>query len=211
MAWLINSVVPDIGENFMLYHTTIEIWTADRETYSNTDNIAELFGVENQIRNLRQCWQQIDLYEVPEWKCSDDSKVYEAFKNQKRVFQFLSDLSGDLDDVRIRILATKPFPLVLEAFSGVRREESHTDMMLPISKHADGSAFLTHVGFGSQSRKGQPWCDYCKKLGHLLDRCWKFHGKPADERSLPPPQSRDFHMVVDAPPSSVSTFSPDQL
>ncbi|KAK8684106.1 hypothetical protein V6N13_040140 [Hibiscus sabdariffa] len=222
MAWLINSMVPDIGENFMLYRTAAEIWTAARDTYSNTDNTAELFGVENQIRELRQadlplgqyfgqltkCWQQIDLYEVPEWKCPDDAKAYATLKNQKGVFQFLSGLSDDLDAVRGRILATKPLPSVREAFSEVRREESRRGVMLPTSQPADGSAFLTHAGSGSRSRKGRPWCDYCKKLGHLRDRCWKLHGKPSDGKPLHHPPSRDSHVAMVAPHGSVSTFSP---
>ncbi|KAL4271464.1 hypothetical protein GQ457_13G023380 [Hibiscus cannabinus] len=144
MVWLINSMVPDIGDNFMLYRTASQIWTAARDTYSNTDNIVELFGVENHIRELRQadltlgqyfgqlntCWQQIDLYEVPEWKCPNDAKVYATLKNQKHVFQLLSGLSDDLD-VRSRILATKPLTSVREAFSEVRREESRRGVMLP--------------------------------------------------------------------------------
>ncbi|KAL4388179.1 hypothetical protein GQ457_09G023630 [Hibiscus cannabinus] len=225
MAWLINSMVPDIGENFMLYRTAVEICTAARDTYSNTDNIAELFGVENQILELRQadlplgqyfgqltkCWQHIDLYEVPEWKCPDDAKVYGTLKNQKRVFQFLSGLSDDLDAVRGRILATKPLPSVREAFSEVQREESRWGVMLPASQPADGSAFLTHARSGSRSQKGRPWCDYCKKLGHLRDRCWKLHGKPSDGKPLHHPPSRDSPVAMVAPPGSVSTFSSDQL
>ncbi|KAL4318341.1 hypothetical protein GQ457_18G004360 [Hibiscus cannabinus] len=225
MAWLINSMVPDIGENFMLYRTAAEIWTAARDTYSNTDNIVELFGVENQIRELRQddlplgqyfgqltkCWQQIDLYEAPEWKCPDDAKVYATLKNQKRIFQFLSRLSDDLDAVLGRILATKPLPSVREAFSEVRREEIRRGVMLPASQPADGSAFLTHAGSSSRSRKGRPRCDYFKKLGHLRDRCWKLHGKPSDGKPLHHPQSRDSPVAMVAPPGSVSTFSPDQL
>ncbi|KAL4272060.1 hypothetical protein GQ457_13G018580 [Hibiscus cannabinus] len=206
MARLINSMVPDIEENFMLYRTGTEIWTAARDTYSKTDNTVELFGVENQIHELRQadlplgqyfgqltkCWQQIDLYE-------------------KRVFQFLSGLSDDLDVVRGRILAIKPLPSVREAFSEVRREESCRGVMLHASQPVDGSAFLTHAGSGSRSRKGCPGCDYCKKLGHLRDRCWKLHGKPSDGKPLHHPPSRDSPVAMVAPPGSVSTFNPDQL
>ena len=44
MSWLINS--PEVGENFLLYETTNEVWEAAKETYSNKDNISEKFRIE---------------------------------------------------------------------------------------------------------------------------------------------------------------------
>lgn len=44
MSWLINSMAPEIGENFLLYRSAKEIWEAARETYSSRDNTAELFA-----------------------------------------------------------------------------------------------------------------------------------------------------------------------
>ena len=40
MSWLINSMINDIGENFLLYETAKEIWDAAKQTYSNRDNTA---------------------------------------------------------------------------------------------------------------------------------------------------------------------------
>lgn len=38
MSWLINSMNNDIGENFLLYGTTKEIWDVAREMYSSSKN-----------------------------------------------------------------------------------------------------------------------------------------------------------------------------
>ncbi|KAL5747777.1 hypothetical protein ACOSQ2_025074 [Xanthoceras sorbifolium] len=54
MSWLINSMNNDIGENFLLYDTAEKIWNAARETYSNSDNASELFGIESTLHDLRQ-------------------------------------------------------------------------------------------------------------------------------------------------------------
>ena len=43
MSWLINWMNTNIGENFLLYGTTKEIWDAARETYSNFENTSEIF------------------------------------------------------------------------------------------------------------------------------------------------------------------------
>ncbi|KAL5752247.1 hypothetical protein ACOSQ2_022754 [Xanthoceras sorbifolium] len=54
MSWLINSMTNEIGENFLLYEIAREIWNAAKETYSSSDNIAELFGIESNLYDLRQ-------------------------------------------------------------------------------------------------------------------------------------------------------------
>ncbi|RVW98281.1 hypothetical protein CK203_034262 [Vitis vinifera] len=54
MSWLINSMTNDIGENFMYYGTTKEIWDAARETYSNIDNTSAIFEIKSILQDLRQ-------------------------------------------------------------------------------------------------------------------------------------------------------------
>lgn len=43
-----------IGENFLLYKITKEIWDSTRETYSSVDNTSELFDIETRLQNLQQ-------------------------------------------------------------------------------------------------------------------------------------------------------------
>ncbi|KAJ1379587.1 Gag-polypeptide of LTR copia-type [Sesbania bispinosa] len=43
MSWLLNSMTSETGENFMYYGTTLEIWSAAKETYSNNDNTSAIF------------------------------------------------------------------------------------------------------------------------------------------------------------------------
>ncbi|RVW93038.1 hypothetical protein CK203_032703 [Vitis vinifera] len=38
---------------------------------------------------------------------------------------------------------------------------------------------------GDRQKRDRPWCDYCKKLGHYKEACWKLHGKPADWKPKP--------------------------
>jgi len=78
MSWLINSMTNEIGENFLLYGTTKEIWEAARETYSSFENTSELFEIEAVLHDLRQgelsitqyfntlCrhWQHLDMFEI---------------------------------------------------------------------------------------------------------------------------------------------------
>ncbi|GMI70061.1 hypothetical protein HRI_000675400 [Hibiscus trionum] len=192
MSWLINSMTPDVGVDFLLYYTTKEIWEAAKETYSSSDNVAELFEIGNKINSLCQeemsvtqyyntiirYWQQLDLFETHNWSSTTDVALYKQITTQRRVFQFLYGLNSDLDAVKGRIIATKPLPSLREAFSEVRREESRRVVMLPPNTQPEGAALVTHST--NKPRREKPWCDHCRKVGHVKENCWKLHGKPAN-------------------------------
>ncbi|KAE8673457.1 Aspartic proteinase A3 [Hibiscus syriacus] len=141
--------------------------------YSNLENAAALFGIKCQLANLKQdnmtvtqyftlmsrIWQQLDLFESHEWRCVEDAALFKKIVEQRRIFQFLSGLHRDLDEVR--------------------------------GRPAEGSALLTHTQTTTRPKKGRPWCDYCKKIGHLRDSCWKLHGKPTDGKFSKQHQQRD--------------------
>ena len=54
MSWMINSMTSETGENFMYYKTTKEIWDVVKETYSNVDNISEIFAIKSVLHELQQ-------------------------------------------------------------------------------------------------------------------------------------------------------------
>lgn len=137
MSWLIKSMTPKTGENFIFYSTTTYIWEVTRDTYSSKDNTSELFAIDSSLQELRQgdsdvtsyftaltrLWQQLDIFEIQEWKFPDDGNLYRAIVEKKRIFKFISGLNS-MDDARRRILGTKPLPNLRCVFSKVRHEES---------------------------------------------------------------------------------------
>lgn len=144
MSWLIGSMTPEIAENFILYSTAGEIWTATREMYSKLDNTAELYELEAQLHEIKQgdstvstyysqlkkLWQQIDMYENHTWPSPDANKMFRQIVETKRVFRFLCGLNRELDCVLGRLLGTKPLPGLNSVFSEVRHEESRLKVML---------------------------------------------------------------------------------
>lgn len=144
MSWLISSMNTEIGESFLLLTTSQNIWETAQDTFSSQDNIAELFHIENTLQDFKQgnhpvttyfttltyYWQQMDLFEIHNWKCSEDQIYFKKYKETKRVFKFLMGLDQSLDEVRGRILGKKSLPSLREAFSEVRIEESHMWVML---------------------------------------------------------------------------------
>ena len=79
-------------------------------------------------------------------------------------------------------MGIKPFPTIREAFAEFRREESRKKlMMMDIALVVEGSALYTHNSSWTNGLgKGRPWCDHCRKHGHVKATCWKLHDKPAD-------------------------------
>ena len=53
-TWLINSMKPNIGENYILHPTAKAIWDATRKTYSTIDNSSAMFKIEQQLFHLHQ-------------------------------------------------------------------------------------------------------------------------------------------------------------
>ncbi|XP_073119738.1 uncharacterized protein [Henckelia pumila] len=173
-----------------------------KETYSDSENTSETFEIEAALHDLRQGdlsvtqyfntlsrhWQQLDLLEVHSWTCPNDTELYRRIVEQKRTFKFLLGLNKNLDEVRGRIMGTKPLLKIREAFSEVRREESRKKVMMGTQSPApllEGSALAArgpspNSYSENRQQKGRPWCDNCQRPGHNRETCWKLHGKPAD-------------------------------
>lgn len=144
MSWLTNSMKYEIGENFLLYSTDNEIWSDAKEFYSSKETTSTIFEIETNLQDLRQGelsvtqfyssltrqWQLLDMFEEHNWSYSADSKKYKEIVEKKRIFKFLMGLNKNLDEMRGRVLGTKPLPSIREVFSEVRREESRKKMTI---------------------------------------------------------------------------------
>ncbi|KAL5762234.1 hypothetical protein ACOSP7_018498 [Xanthoceras sorbifolium] len=207
MSWLVNSMITEIRENFLLYCTAKEIWDAAKETYSNKDNSSELVAIERVLHDLWQGdsnvtqyfnilyknWQQLDVFEKYNWAYPTDAVLYKKIIEQKRVFKFLLGLNNDLDEVRGRILGMKPISSLREAFLAVQKEESRKKLMMgpridtPAVSSTEASALaVKNMHFSTQRRGGRPCCDHCKRPGHMKETCWKIHGnQPMGSQRMP--------------------------
>lgn len=97
MLWLINSITNEVGENFILYETTQEIWTATKETYSDMEDAVKTFEIEEILYDFRQgdltvtqyfslltrYWQQLDMYATTTWECQTDIGKYKKIIEKK--------------------------------------------------------------------------------------------------------------------------------
>ncbi|KAI5410279.1 hypothetical protein KIW84_055684 [Lathyrus oleraceus] len=232
MSWLLNTMTNEIGENFMFYDTAKEIWDAVKETYSNVDNTSVIFEIKSILHDLRQGessvteyfnilnkhWQQLDIYEEVTWCCTEDQKKYKELVEKDRIYKFLLGLNKDLDEVRGRILGTKPLLKIREAFSEVRREESRKKIMLGTPSSVPYSESSAMAARGNQPRppqkKTRPWCEHCKRPGHTKETCWIIHGKPSETKFFKGKEGRGntaFNNQEAEVYSNSSLFSKEQM
>ena len=104
MSWLINSMENEIGQTFMFYATTQEIWEVAKKTYSDNENTVEFFKLQSTLSDLKQdkmdvthyfnqmtrYWQQHDQFEELKWDYPNDSQRYKKFVEKQKLFAFLN-------------------------------------------------------------------------------------------------------------------------
>ena len=147
-----------------IYDIQRQIWKSSQGSRGVTEYWLELNGF----------WQELDLLNQEEWKCSTDAANKKRSLEIEHILLFLAALEPEFKDVRSRILGQTKLPLIREVYAEIRREESCNHVM---SKEQSSSVpeISTLV-----TKPERPFCDYCKKEGHTRNRCWDIHGKPAD-------------------------------
>lgn len=173
----------NVGQAFLPYLTTKAIWDSTKKKYLDLENTSQLFALTNKARELKwedldmtryfdeltKLWQEMDIFNDNDWRCSEDDTCYRKMEERDRIHDFLAGLNKELNEMRGRCLATIPVPNILVIFSEVRREESRKRVMLgesktlaPISK---GSAFAAH-GVQGSNKGDQQWD--MRKTGQLF-------------------------------------------
>lgn len=177
MAWLWNSMIPEISDTCMFLSTAKEIWDAIEQTYSKAKDAAQVYDVKvktvaakqgnksvteyaNQLKSL---WMELDHYRVVKTHCAADSAVLKEFIEQDRVYDFLVGLNPEFDQVRIQILGKPEVPSLNEVVAIVRSEESRRNLMLD-SPSIENSAMIAENSKGGShtkvEKKNDLWCTY---------------------------------------------------
>ncbi|KZV19361.1 hypothetical protein F511_25096 [Dorcoceras hygrometricum] len=130
LAWLINSMEPNISRRYLWFKTAHEVWDAVRRMYSDLGNASQLFELRSKLKEIKQgsnsvthyfselqeLWQELDLFLEDSHICAECSNHVRRTLEKERVFDFLAGLNRELDDVRGRIVARDPFPSTDDAF-----------------------------------------------------------------------------------------------
>ncbi|XP_070056584.1 uncharacterized protein [Nicotiana tomentosiformis] len=107
----------------------------------------------------------------------------------RRLIQFLMGLNETYTVVRGSILMMNPLPSIAQAFSLLIQEERQREIKpnnhlalessaLSASTNRPGSFKTNYSPSNNYNNRNKPFCDYCKRPGHIKEKCYKLHGYP---------------------------------
>ncbi|RVX08315.1 Retrovirus-related Pol polyprotein from transposon RE1 [Vitis vinifera] len=180
MAWLWNSMTPEISNTCMFLAIAKDIWDAIQQTYSKARDAAQVYEVEVKTIAAKQ-------------GSKTDAAILKDFIEQDRVYDFLVGLNPEFDQVRIQILGKQEVPCFNEVAALIRGKESRRSVMFE-PQTLDGSTLVAKTEYSKQGNNNLPkhlgrdnqwkenkdnlWCTFCKKPRHTKEKCWKLNGKP---------------------------------
>ncbi|XP_050888711.1 uncharacterized protein LOC127093853 [Lathyrus oleraceus] len=179
MAWITNSVEPDIAQSILWMDTASEIWTELRDRYHQGD-IFRISYIQEQLFNLKQgdltitqfftnlkkLWQELDNFRpIPTCTCAIKCSctllpTIKSYRETDYVIRFLKGLNEQYAPMIAPIEEDK----LLANFAKTQHRSSSTD------NNPRNSA----VGRG----KSLKMCTFCNKSGHTVEVCFKKHGLP---------------------------------
>ncbi|KAF6145510.1 hypothetical protein GIB67_026191, partial [Kingdonia uniflora] len=124
-------------------------WDSVTQTYSQLQNNARVFQLEQDISHLRQGeislaeyffklqakWEEMDHYKsFIEWETTKDVATYAGIVSKRRIFQFLAGLNSEYEFARVQLLCRDSLPTLTlnQVYSYIQSEESHRSAMSPV-------------------------------------------------------------------------------
>ena len=124
MSLLFNSMDSSLVGSYILYDTAAQIWSAIKQTYSQSNNYAEIVVVHQKLLVLKQGkltviayinaitseWQKLDFYDPFTTSSAADNIRFKARTDRERLYKFLDGLNPEFDQTRSQILGGSPLP-----------------------------------------------------------------------------------------------------
>jgi gag-polypeptide of LTR copia-type/Zinc knuckle len=214
MTWIANTVDHSISMQFSRFETAKAIWDFLSNRYNQT-NFYLKYKLEMDIRNLKQqlnqsfsdfhlqmsvIWDQLALME-PKWTV--DAELYEQYREETRLVQFLMALRDDFEGIRSSLFYRTPLPTIDSALGELIAEETRKGTTIS-PKPIEPSVFSTPPW--KTKNLSQIQCHYCKEFGHLVKDC----PKPSSNNMRTKQKGRTYakqNIVVGAMQSSPASIS----
>ncbi|XP_026429093.1 uncharacterized protein LOC113325072 [Papaver somniferum] len=179
-SWILNSVHPDIRAS------------------SIASIKQEFMPVSLYYTKIKTLWDQYDslVASTEACICGDEKHMLERLERD-RAIEFLQGIHDRFSNLRSQILTMEPFPTALRIFNLVKQEEEQQHIIVSPLPTVDVASLSSNRYFPSTSRapvshnkRQSPHCDYCNRHGHVRDKCYRLHGFPTTNNSLPPSNNK---------------------
>ncbi|KAH0769966.1 hypothetical protein KY290_013947 [Solanum tuberosum] len=173
--------------------SSAELWRELEDRYEQP-NGAKLYQIQMEINDLSQgslditgyytklkkLWEELGTLNVTtqcNCACNCGAKALAHKAEQgRRLIEFLMGLNEIYTVIHGSILMMNPLPNMAQAFSLLVQDE-HQREIKP-SNHFNVDSTALHVG-------SDIFCNYCRRTGHLMKKCYQLHGYPSGSSSGP--------------------------
>lgn len=206
MSWLTSSVSSQIADSVQYSDTARSMWSQLEKRYG-TPNKTKIFELKRELsqtsqgsldvasyfNKLKSLWDELGTM-VPnhgqKCTCAAKNGIIEE-DDENKIYQFLMGLNETYLGVRSNLLMMQHFPSLDSVYNIVLNDEkqrqvksishmspAHTDRPPAGSNQGKLSGFNFRPKVNFEQNRGNLFCRYCKKSGHLIDKCFKLHGFP---------------------------------
>lgn len=205
ISWILGALSKSIGRSVIYCNSAHQMWKELGERYG-VSNGAQLFGLHKELSEISQgnsnvadyftklkmLWDDIDsLCMVPVCSCGchcGAAQQTSIFYQNQRIIQFLMGLNDTYHVIRGSILMSNPLPSIGQVYNLLLQEEAQREIHSSNNFLADAAANSVSRSYPNQYRnknsgdirKSTLTCNYCKKPGHIMAKCYRLHGFPND-------------------------------
>ncbi|XP_009762103.2 uncharacterized protein [Nicotiana sylvestris] len=200
ISWILNSLSKDIAKSVFYSKTANEIWK-ELEVRFGQCNSAELYQLQKELSNIvqgtsdiagyytkvKRIWDELDtlntcVHFTCEYNCGGKSKTLKSLQDG-RLIQFLMGLNDIYSAMRSNILMFTPLPSINQAYSLLIQDEKKGKFMLHNTLSGNQQTYFQKYANGEgkfkanlEGKKSNLLCNYCKKPGHSIDKCYRIIG-----------------------------------
>ncbi|XP_026442469.1 uncharacterized protein LOC113342017 [Papaver somniferum] len=228
-SWILNSCQPDIRASCLYAANSHAIWK-DLQIRFCVSNTPILFRLKYSIASIKHESMPVSLYyskiktlwdQYDSLVASTEACICGAGKHmlerleRERAMEFLQGLHDRFSNLRSQILTIDPSQSALRIFNLVQQEEEQQHITHTPLPTVDAAALASTRNLQSsshppsnQNKRQRPFCDYCNRLGHVRDKCYRLHGfPPANSSQQQPLANANLHMTAAAAALSTDPYA----
>ncbi|XP_039128401.1 uncharacterized protein LOC120264640 isoform X2 [Dioscorea cayenensis subsp. rotundata] len=212
ISWILNGLSQDISESVVYMKVASDVWQELEERFGQA-NGPQFFQIQQELSQIRQgsssitayytrikkLWDEIQsLSNLPPCTCGLNQE-HQKLEEKQRLMQLLMGLNESYLAIRGHILLMKPLPTVREVYALLIQEERQREinsstqfteavsLNASSSKNSSNSSNFSNRNSITLTRNKPEYkrsvCDYCKRVGHTKDKCFKLHGFPTNYKN----------------------------